>query len=156
MSDFDKEEMKTEIPDEAPEKSSFPETEAEEQAGSDRGNRSHILWLIAGAYLVYTGFTLCKNVVQGVEGSKAIFMVVGIFFMAFGAFLCVMGLKGIAQKDKGNPVSPKAQIEAARKKASEEETSDKMSISQKARMVETLGDVNTEEETAEESDTTTR
>ena len=49
MSDFDKEEMKTEIPDEAPEKSSLPETEAEEQAGSDRGNRSHILWLIAGA-----------------------------------------------------------------------------------------------------------
>ena len=120
-------------------------------SGTGRGNRSHILWLIAGAYLVYNGFTLCRGVLEGTEGSSIVFALVGIVFMALGAGLVVLGLKGMAEKNrKDRNVSEKQEEKTEEKEMSMSSgsSSAKMSISQRARIVESLGEVN---EAGEES-----
>ena len=42
--------------------------------------RSMILMILAGCYLVYTGYRLCKNVLDGVEGGSWGFFAAGAAF----------------------------------------------------------------------------
>lgn len=62
--------------------------------------RSVILWVLAGGYLLYSGYTLCKNVLDGVEGSSWGFFVAGAIFIVLGAVLVFMGLKNYNDKIK--------------------------------------------------------
>ena len=45
--------------------------------------RSVVLWCLAGFYLLYTGFTLCSNVIKGDGGIG--FLLAGIVFLVIGA-----------------------------------------------------------------------
>ena len=62
--------------------------------------RSVILWVLAGGYLLYSGYTLCKNVLDGVEGSSWGFFVAGAIVIVLGAVLVFMGLKNYNDKIK--------------------------------------------------------
>ncbi len=74
--------------------------------------RSMMLLIIAGAYLIYTGYTLCKNVLEGQEGAGWGFFVAGVAFVIIGAGMLFQGIKSYhaRTKEKG-PAEETAQIE---------------------------------------------
>ena len=43
--------------------------------------RSYVLMILAGCYLLYTGYRLCKNVIDGVDGGSWGFFAAGIGFL---------------------------------------------------------------------------
>lgn len=148
MNELEKE-VREETAEETVEETVSPKEENTPAGGTERGNRSHILWLIAGAYLVYNGFTLCRNVLEGAEGTSWAFALVGIVFMALGAGLVVLGLKGMAEKnrkDRNASEKPAEKTEEKEVLKPSDPSSAKMSISQRARIVESLGEVNEEGE----------
>ena len=52
--------------------------------------RSYVLMILAGCYLLYTGYRLCKNVIDGVDGGSWGFFAAGIGFLIVGAvMLCI-------------------------------------------------------------------
>ena len=58
-------------------KSGKEEPDTEEQKVS---NGRFILWSLAGVYLLYTSYSLCKGYVTGEEGTSMGFMLAGIAF----------------------------------------------------------------------------
>lgn len=62
--------------------------------------RSYVVMAIAGAYVAYLGFSLCKGVLDGAEGSNPGFMIAGIVFMILGAAFVVNGGKGYMKNSK--------------------------------------------------------
>ena len=62
--------------------------------------RSYVVMALAGAYVAYLGFSLCKGVLDGAEGSNPGFMVAGIVFMILGAVFVVNGGKGYMKNSK--------------------------------------------------------
>lgn len=71
-------------------KSGKEEPDTEEQKVS---NGRFILWSLAGVYLLYTSYSLCKGYVTGEEGTSMGFMLAGIAFAAIGAGLLFSALK---------------------------------------------------------------
>ena len=71
--------------------------------------RSLVLWCLGGVYLLYTGYSLCKNVLQGVEGASPAFMAAGVVFLLLGAGLVVLGARGLIKND----LRKKAEAQAA-------------------------------------------
>lgn len=60
---------------------------------------SYTFRILAGAYLIYLGYSLVKG--YFVENEAAVgFMLVGIAFGAVGLFFCVTGLLGSRQADR--------------------------------------------------------
>ena len=53
--------------------------------------RNAILWLLGGAYLVYTGYGLIKGFVQHDASSSVGFFLIGIVFLLTGAVLVFFG-----------------------------------------------------------------
>ena len=45
--------------------------------------------LLAGVYLVYTGYQLCKDVLTGVEGASVGFLAAGVAFLVIGGVIPV-------------------------------------------------------------------
>ena len=43
---------------------------SQEEKKPEVPTRSMILMILAGCYLLYTGYRLCKNVLEGVEGGR--------------------------------------------------------------------------------------
>ena len=139
----DESEMKTEAS--AAEK----ETE-EEEARLQIPVRSYLLMFLAGLYIIYTGYRLCKNVLDGVEGGGAGFFVVGIVFIAIGAAMIFFGIRGYSREEKRK----KAEEAAAMSRAQEEapkamQSSAKMSIADRAKLTEHLSEEEPEEEKEE-------
>ena len=62
--------------------------------------RSMILWALGGVYLLYTGYRLCKNVLDGVDGSSWGFFAAGAFFIVVGIVLICMSIKSYNDKIK--------------------------------------------------------
>lgn len=60
---------------------------------------SYTFRILAGAYLIYLGYSLIKGYVAEHEVSAG-FMLVGISFGALGLFFCVTGLLGSRQAEK--------------------------------------------------------
>ena len=73
-------------------KSGKEEPDTEEQKVS---NGRFILWSLAGVYLLYTSYSLCKGYVTGEEGTSMGFMLAGIAFAAIGAGLLFFGIKNM-------------------------------------------------------------
>ena len=90
------EEQKKEIDD--MEQNIEPEKESKEKQPVP--NRSLILWVCAGGYLLYTGYTLCKNVLAGAEDSSWGFFVAGAVFVVLGAVLVFIAIKNYNDKAK--------------------------------------------------------
>ena len=105
--------------------------------------RSMILMILAGCYLVYTGYRLCASVISGAEDSGVVFLAAGGIFVVIGAVLLIMAIRNLAKAG-----AQKHEIEeAAAKKAAEEASQNpetvakkKMSIAERAHLAENLDD----------------
>ena len=111
--------------------------------------RSMILMILAGCYLVYTGYRLCKNVLDGVEGGSWGFFAAGGAFIVVGAVMLFVGGRNYLRREKEKRAEQEAQAQIIRETqpAKEKKT---MSISDRARLAEGLDDA---EETATQADT---
>lgn len=130
------------------------EVKAEEKQPVGLPMRSCILMIMAGIYLIYTGYRLCRNVLDGVEGGSWGFMAAGVVFCVVGIGMLVVGGKGFMRNEKEKKeaeaaqkagVSEKAIPEASEVKMSE--PAKKMSIADRANLV---NKVNEEESSTEE------
>ena len=111
--------------------------------------RSMILMILAGCYLVYTGYRLCKNVLDGVEGGSWGFFAAGAAFIVVGAVMLFVGGRNYLRREKEKRAEQEAQAQIIRETqpAKEKKT---MSIADRARIAEGLDDV---EETETQADT---
>ena len=113
--------------------------------------RSYILMCLAGMYLLYTGFKLCQNVINGVEGGNMGFFAAGIGFFIVGAVMLFIGGKNMLKRDKEKRAAleriEKEQAEAKKAQAEAQQAAPKkMSIAERARLAG-----NVEERDAQES-----
>ena len=88
--------------------------------------RSYVLMILAGCYLLYTGYRLCKNVIDGVDGGSWGFFAAGIGFLIVGAVMLFIGGKNFIKRDK----EKRAMEEAARaeEKAAELKTFSELGV----------------------------
>ena len=117
-------------------KSGKEEPDTEEQKVS---NGRFILWSLAGVYLLYTSYSLCKGYVTGEEGTSMGFMLAGIAFAAIGAGLLFFGIKNmLSEAAKNAAMEAAAGGELKKEDASGQNRS--MSIAERANMVKNLED----------------
>lgn len=111
--------------------------------------RSMILMILAGCYLVYTGYRLCKNVLDGVEGGNWGFFAAGGAFIVVGAVMLFVGGRNYLRREKEKRAEQEEQAQIIRETqpAKEKKT---MSIADRARLAEGLDDA---EETETQADT---
>lgn len=111
--------------------------------------RSMILMILAGCYLVYTGYRLCKNVLDGVEGGSWGFFAAGAAFIVVGAVMLFVGGRNYLRREKEKRAEQEAQAQIIRETqpAKEKKT---MSIADRARLAEGLDDA---EKTETQADT---
>lgn len=74
--------------------------------------RSCMLMCLAGLYILYTGYKLCKNVIQGVDGGGVGFFVAGVIFLIIAAGMLYVGIRGVLADDKRQKEEAKAMKEA--------------------------------------------
>ena len=116
-------------------------------------NARFMLWTLAGIYLLYTGYSLCKGFITGAEGTGIGFMLAGIAFAVIGVGLLVASIKTMISEDKLKKA--KAAKDAAMAAAAGSEldkgdgsgTKKSMSISERANLAKRLEN---EEESEEE------
>ena len=124
-------------------KSGEEESDTEKQKVS---NGRFILWSLAGVYLLYTSYSLCKGYVTGEEGTSMGFMLAGIAFAAIGAGLLFFGIKNMLSEEKIRKAkaAKNAAMEAAAggelKKEDASGQNRSMSIAERANMVKNLED----------------
>ena len=78
-------------------KSGEEEPDTEEQKVS---NGRFILWSLAGVYLLYTSYSLCKGYVTGEEGTSMGFMLAELHLQLLVLVCCFSALKICSQKRK--------------------------------------------------------
>ena len=100
--------------------------------------RSMILMILAGCYLLYTGYRLCKNVLDG-----------GAAFIVVGAVMLFVGGRNYLRREKEKHAEQEAQAQIIRKTQPAEEKKT-MSIADRARLAGGLDD---SEETETQADT---
>lgn len=116
--------------------------------------RSCIFMTLAGLYLVYTGYRLCRNVLDGVEGGSWGFMAAGVVFCVIGIGMVVVGGRGLMRNEKEKKAAEAAEkTESAvmNQKVVEEkptESGKKMSITERANLVNKVME---EEHTSEDA-----
>lgn len=117
--------------------------------------RSCMLMCLAGLYILYTGYRLCKNVIDGVDGGGAVFFIVGIAFLILAAGMLYVGVRGVLADDKKQKAEAAAAKEAAKAEEKEEEKAEqteeipetkKMSIKDRANLAGRLAEEESEEE----------
>ena len=96
--------------------------------------------LLAGAYLIYTGYRLCKNVIDGVEGGSWGFFAAGVGFLIVGIVMLVVGGKNFIKNDKEKKAMEALAAEASAKEAEDEKPVEKKnrSIAERAKLVSAL------------------
>lgn len=124
-------------------KSEEKEQDAEEQKSS---NARFLLWTLAGIYLLYTGYSLCKGFITGAEGTSIGFMLAGIAFAVIGVGLLFLSIKNMLSEEKLKKakMAKSAALEAAAggelKKEDASGQNRSMSIAERANMVKNLED----------------
>ncbi|MDO4602144.1 MAG: hypothetical protein Q4B37_07725 [Eubacteriales bacterium] len=124
--------------------------------------RSCMLMSLGGLYILYMGYRLCKNVINGVDGGGIGFFIVGVAFLVVGAGMLYVGIRGVIADDKKQKAEAAALKEAEKaekteelsekeesgeKKAEEEKkTTGKMSIKDRANLAGRLAEEESEEE----------
>lgn len=125
--------------------------------------RSCMLMCLAGLYILYTGYRLCKNVIDGVEGASFGFFIVGVVFLVLAVGMLYVGIRGVLADDKKQKAEAAATKEAAKaeeveeiseaeekngaeKAAKEPKEKGKMSIRDRANLAERLAEEESEEE----------
>ena len=122
-------------------KSEEKEQDAEEQKSS---NARFLLWTLAGIYLLYTGYSLCKGFITGAEGTSIGFMLAGIAFAVIGVGLLFLSIKNMLSEEKLKKakMAKSAALEAASGGELKKETASgqhkSMSIAERANLVKEL------------------
>ena len=122
-------------------KSEEKEQDAEEQKSS---NGRFLLWTLAGIYLLYTGYSLCKGFITGAEGTGMGFMLAGIAFAVIGVGLLFLSIKNMLSEEKLKKakIAKNAAMEAAAggelKKENASGQHKSMSIAERANLVKEL------------------
>lgn len=118
------------------------ETEGEQKSPNAR----YVLWILAGGYLLYTAYSLCKGFIAGEEGTSIGFLLAGIAFAVIGAGLVFVSIKNMISEDrlKKAKEATNAAVKAAAggelAKESEPETHKSMSIAERANLTKRLDD----------------
>lgn len=149
MEEQKKEELETtqEVPTE-PEGSS-----SEKTAQKGLPTRSYVMMTLAGVYLVFAGYQLCRDVLLGKEGSSIGFLLAGVVFLGLGCGMLFVSIRNAMRKNKAKKEQEAAmvQTEAEEVKTAEavpepqDTREQRLSISQRARLVERLDEEETEE-----------
>lgn len=137
----------------------------ESQEKKSVSGRSTFLLIFAGIYLLYTGYTLCKNVLDGKEGAGWGFFVVGVIFIVIAAVMIFYGIKGyndrkMAEKEAAEASSDETKqsekeekapsMEKAGESTEEIESSRKpMTIAERAKLASRIEDTEEESEKTE-------
>ena len=122
-------------------KSEEKEQDAEEQKSS---NGRFLLWTLAGIYLLYTGYSLCKGFITGAEGTGMGFMLAGIAFAVIGVGLLFLSIKNMLSEEKLKKakIAKNAAMEAAAggelKKENASGQHKSMSFAERANLVKEL------------------
>lgn len=135
------------------EKENEVQTSQENTPQNATPTRSYVLMILAGCYLLYTGYRLCKNVIDGVDGGSWGFFAAGIGFLIVGAVMFFIGGKNFIKRDKEKRAMEEAAM-AEEKAAEPEKTTEKktMSIAERARLASNLDDAEEVEETKDSDD----
>lgn len=135
------------------EKENEVQTSQENTPQNATPTRSYVLMILAGCYLLYTGYRLCKNVIDGVDGGSWGFFAAGIGFLIVGAVMLFIGGKNFIKRDKEKRAMEEAAM-AEEKAAEPEKTTEKktMSIAERARLASNLDDAEEVEETKDSDD----
>ena len=109
--------------------------------------------ILAGCYLIYTGYRLCKNVIDGVDGGSWGFFAAGVGFLIVGAVMLFIGGKNFLKRDKERREREEA-VMVEQKAAEPEKPAEKktMSIAERARLASNLEDAEDEKEAEEAKD----
>ena len=129
-------------------KQSEQETSGAEPKEQGTPTRSSIIMLLAGVYLLYTGYKLCKDVLDGVNGSSWGFFAAGVGFLIVGGVMLVVGGRDLMKKDKAKRAAEAAVKEEIQKQPEPVEQKKSMSIAQRAHLADGL-----HEEVEEQTDT---
>lgn len=115
--------------------------------------KSYVLMILAGCYLIYTGYRLCKNVIDGVDGGSWGFFAAGVGFLIVGAVMLFIGGKNFLKRDKERREREEA-VMVEQKAAEPEKPAEKktMSIAERARLASDLEDAEDEKEAEEAKD----
>ena len=135
------------------EKENEVQTSQENTPQNATPTRSYVLMILAGCYLLYTGYRLCKNVIDGVDGGSWGFFAAGIGFLIVGAVMLFIGGKNFIKRDKEKRAMEEAAM-VEEKAAEPEKTTEKktMSIAERARLASNLDDAEEVEETKDSDD----
>ena len=126
--------------------------------------RSCMFMSLGGLYILYMGYRLCKNVINGVDGGDIGFFIVGAVFLIVGAGMLYVGIRGVLADDKKQKAEAAALKEAEKAEKTEElsekeepekemenaeegkKTTGKMSIRDRANLAGRLAEEESEEE----------
>ena len=151
MEDNKKEELEqaetTEV--KLPEEEQKEESETEDSRDQGLPGTSVGLMLLAGFYLVYTGYNLCSNVLAGEEGASWGFMVAGIAFLVIGAGMLFVSGKNLLRKNKAKKAEEVEEESEAQPEA--EKASRQMSIAERARLAESVAEKEAQEASEKEN-----
>ena len=151
MEDNKKEELEqaetTEV--KLPEKEQKEESETEDSRDQGLPGTSVGLMLLAGFYLVYTGYKLWSNVLAGEEGASWGFMVAGIAFLVIGAGMLFVSGKNLLRKNKAKKAEEVEEESEAQPEA--EKASRQMSIAERARLAESIAEKEAQEASEKEN-----
>lgn len=119
----------------------------DEQAGKiPEAGRRFIIWVLGGVYLLYTGYSLCKSVLDGAEGASTGFFVAGLIFAVIGAVLLIFSAKSMWTEDKMKKAREAELAKMQQTSGNDSETTDaatekkSMSISERANLTKRLDD----------------
>lgn len=120
--------------------------EEEEKVQEQQGlpNRSIVLRLLAGVYLLYTGYRLCENVLSGAEGASWGFFVAGVAFLLIGAVMLFISGKNAMKKSRERKAAEERERELNPQLESEE-VPKSMSIAERARLAGNVADKEAQE-----------
>lgn len=114
------------------------QTEADRsQAKTPVRQKNYTLWILAGMYLIYTGYQLCRDMLRGVEGGHWAFFVVGAIFAVIGAGALLVSARGMFATMKAGKA---AETQQEVRTQSIPEPSGKMSIRERAGLVGKIDD----------------
>lgn len=90
--------------------------------------RSMILWLLAGVYLLYIGYNLCKGALNGEEGAGWGFFVAGVAFIIIGVVLLFFAIRNYNAKIKADQAAETAaRLQESSKEMVEEDSKEDLS-----------------------------
>lgn len=110
------------------------------------------LMLLAGAYLVYTGYQLCKDVLTGAEGASLGFLAAGAAFLVIGGVILYKSCKNQWLRKQAKKAQEAKEMELNSPPEPENETPRRMTIAERAKLTETLAERDADELISEEAD----